>query len=546
MATLGAHYPTTGNSSMTANNGTSRLSMMQARLREQLMVEKESRLLEMAARQEAARDNTIQRVTKSSASSLSSSLSSIGSSGGQGRVRKLFEERRTNGYNHSPVGWDKSYPLEPVRGGGIGGGGGGGKPPVKPKGLVRNNRGVSMDRANTTYDLSAMKRSQSHATLQRNNNRNSEPRSPPRGGGGLRPPQMRAPAHHKSTSSLLDANQNYNGRRNSGSSGGGYSRGPSRDPSPAPSPLPSNSNRFGFRNNLSRGPSPLPQVNGSPARSAPPPGPRRTQYNNRGYDEVDGGRSRVSPEIRQPQGRPNQNTRQPSRQPPQRQPIRHQARQPSSEAEYDDEPPQRTPRQPHREESKAASRTRGPPITMVKSNNNNDDYNPPKPPPRSRPQPAPKPKASLTSGPDKRDVKAPVPPGLASCKICGRNFAKDRLEKHETICAKTKAKAKKRKVFDPVKMRTKGTEAEKFISRGKHLEKTPKPKKVNWRKKHEDFIATVRAAKGVKGYEAPPMDTSDYIQCPHCGRKFAEGVADRHIPKCASIQSNKPAAGRRR
>lgn len=75
------------------------------------MVEKESRLLEMAARHEAHRDSTIQRVTKSSASSLSSSLSSLslGSSfSGQGRVRKLFEDRRSTGY-------DKSYPLHPVK-----------------------------------------------------------------------------------------------------------------------------------------------------------------------------------------------------------------------------------------------------------------------------------------------------------------------------------------------------------------------------------------------------------------------------------------------
>ena len=78
------------------------------------------------------------------------------------------------------------------------------------------------------------------------------------------------------------------------------------------------------------------------------------------------------------------------------------------------------------------------------------------------------------------------------------------------------------------------------------------PKKSDWRKKHEDFINTVRAAKGIKGYERAPVDTSDYVQCPHCGRKFSEGAADRHIPKCASILSNKGGApmgnkpGRRR
>ncbi|XP_068204188.1 zinc finger C2HC domain-containing protein 1C-like [Palaemon carinicauda] len=518
MATLGAPLP--GNS-MSSSNGTSRLAMMQARLREQLMVEKESRLLQMAARQEAERNNTIQRVTKTSASSLSSTLSSLNSSGaGQGRVRKMFEERRTNGYNHSPVGWDKSYPLEPVRGSG----GSGGKPP-KPKGIIRNNRGVSVDRGYQSYDSAAMKRSQSHATLQKNNNNYNDPRSP--GRIGLRPPQQRVPAHHKSTSSLLDANQNYNGRGSSGSSGG-YSRGPSRDPSPAPSPSHLNGNRFGFRNNVSRGPSPSPQSNGSPARSGPPPGLRRTQTSS--YDEVDAGKT---PPAHKRVFQPRQPVRQPRQRPPRQAP-----RQPSPEPEDEEEAPQRPPRQ----ESKAPSiRARGPPITQVKSRNNNnnneDEYQTPKPVAKSKPAPTFK-----SRGP----TKSSVPPGLASCKICGRNFAPDRLEKHETICAKTKAKAKKRKVFDPVKMRTKGTEAEKFVARGKHLEKAPKPKKVDWRKKHEDFIATVRAAKGIKGYEAPPMDTSDYIQCPHCGRKFSEGVADRHIPKCASIQSNKPAAGRRR
>ena len=37
----------------------------------------------------------------------------------------------------------------------------------------------------------------------------------------------------------------------------------------------------------------------------------------------------------------------------------------------------------------------------------------------------------------------------------------------------------------------------------------------------------------------PPMDTSDYTQCPHCNRKFNEAAAERHIPKCKNIRSNK-------
>lgn len=293
------------------------------------MHEKESRLLQMAARHEAEREDTIQRVTKSSTSNLSSSLSSISSlnssMGGQGRVRKLFEERRSNGYGHSPVGRDKSYPLEPMRGGG----GSGGRPPVKPvKGVVRQ-RGVSVDRGRTNYDHEAMRRTRSHAGLQNNNfstvNNNYE-RSPAR---TLRPPQGKSLSHHKSTSSLLDANQNYNGRGSSSSSGV-YSRGPSRDPSPAPSPSPSN--RFGFRGPPSRGPSPAPpHVSGSPARG--PATNRRAPLNSRYSDDrIDAPRSK--PQPRQPPVAPPRN--QPRQQPrKQEAPTRPPRRQPSPPVDDD-------------------------------------------------------------------------------------------------------------------------------------------------------------------------------------------------------------------
>ena len=55
--------------------------------------------------------------------------------------------------------------------------------------------------------------------------------------------------------------------------------------------------------------------------------------------------------------------------------------------------------------------------------------------------------------------------------MCGRNFAEDRIEKHEEICAKTAAKAKKRKVFDMTKARVKGTDAAKYVKSAAHLEK---------------------------------------------------------------------------
>ncbi|XP_015597996.1 microtubule-associated protein futsch isoform X2 [Cephus cinctus] len=142
---------------------------------------------------------------------------------------------------------------------------------------------------------------------------------------------------------------------------------------------------------------------------------------------------------------------------------------------------------------------------------------------------------------------------LIECKICGRRFAQDRIGLHEQICAKTGQK--KRKQFDAMLFRVKGTDLEPFARKGtskKTDSKNKKPEvKSNWRKKHEDFINAIRSAKQVQAHLAaggklsdlppPPVsDTSDYIQCPHCGRKFNQSAAERHIPKCETMLHNKP------
>ncbi|XP_055942840.1 zinc finger C2HC domain-containing protein 1C-like isoform X2 [Argiope bruennichi] len=153
--------------------------------------------------------------------------------------------------------------------------------------------------------------------------------------------------------------------------------------------------------------------------------------------------------------------------------------------------------------------------------------------------------------------RKPPGPGQEQCTVCGRNFNQDRIEKHRSICKKVSTK--KVKVFDATKMRVKGTEAEQFVKKG--LPKSdPKPaKKSDWRKKHNDFIEAIRQAKMVQQHLAkggkvsdlpppPPSDTSDYVPCPHCGRKFNEAAAERHIPKCKNISCNKknPVPTRRR
>ncbi|KAG8234628.1 hypothetical protein J437_LFUL014204 [Ladona fulva] len=157
-------------------------------------------------------------------------------------------------------------------------------------------------------------------------------------------------------------------------------------------------------------------------------------------------------------------------------------------------------------------------------------------------------------GPPAGSAAAP-PSDLPTCRNCGRHFAQDRLPKHEEICVKTSKK--KRKVFDPTKMRVKGTEAEAYLKNIKKAPKAPAAPKVDWRRQHEDFIRSIRDAKAAQAHLAaggklsdlpppPPMDTSHLTPCPHCGRKFNETAAQRHIPRCKdTINKPKPPPGAR-
>ncbi|KAJ2942086.1 hypothetical protein O0L34_g11003 [Tuta absoluta] len=143
------------------------------------------------------------------------------------------------------------------------------------------------------------------------------------------------------------------------------------------------------------------------------------------------------------------------------------------------------------------------------------------------------------------------------CSVCGRRFAPDRLERHQEICRK--AANKKRKPFDALKHRLAGTEAEALIPKLRKQgaasnTKLSKPINGNWRQKHEEFINAIRAAKQVQSYlkaggklsdlpPPPPSENPDYVQCPHCKRRFNQAAADRHVPKCAGFQFNKSKGG---
>ncbi|XP_060950016.1 zinc finger C2HC domain-containing protein 1A [Limanda limanda] len=138
-----------------------------------------------------------------------------------------------------------------------------------------------------------------------------------------------------------------------------------------------------------------------------------------------------------------------------------------------------------------------------------------------------------------------APQDLAQCSTCKRSFNRKVLEKHAKICLKTMTK--RRKTFDSSRQRAEGTD----ISVLKPIKpKAEPPKKPsNWRKKHEDFIATIRAAKNITQVlkdggplppPPPPTYDPDYVQCPHCQRRFNESAADRHIKFCQEQVARNP------
>ncbi|XP_039271615.2 uncharacterized protein LOC120346047 [Styela clava] len=127
---------------------------------------------------------------------------------------------------------------------------------------------------------------------------------------------------------------------------------------------------------------------------------------------------------------------------------------------------------------------------------------------------------------------------LTPCGICGRTFNPETLKRHQGICQKNAAK--KRKVFESQKQRDLPG-ISKIATKSKPQRSAPAAKS-RWRQQHEEFIQTVRAARGVtkaikEGKELPPPPpptiNPDYVQCTYCLRRFSKNAAERHIQFCA-------------
>eukprot|EP01017_Pseudomicrothorax_dubius_P002994 TRINITY_DN10316_c0_g1_i4.p1 TRINITY_DN10316_c0_g1~~TRINITY_DN10316_c0_g1_i4.p1 ORF type:complete len:300 (-),score=87.20 TRINITY_DN10316_c0_g1_i4:105-1004(-) len=138
---------------------------------------------------------------------------------------------------------------------------------------------------------------------------------------------------------------------------------------------------------------------------------------------------------------------------------------------------------------------------------------------------------------------------------CGRRFNEKALEKHVKVCQKVFQT--KRQAFDVAGMRKTDEQAEleskskRPGKRGAQSKQAPSAKtdeeaaiagankKAKWKLQSEAFRAGLRAGRGgeisqadQKVLAAAAEDT--LVHCNHCGRKFNEKAAEKHIPFCAN------------
>ena len=110
--------------------------------------------------------------------------------------------------------------------------------------------------------------------------------------------------------------------------------------------------------------------------------------------------------------------------------------------------------------------------------------------------------------------------GRVSCIHCNRFFLPERVGKHQEIC---EILCKKQLFFDRKRSPKNSESLTRVKTNIQHKYANSK-----WQKQHQDMIKKLRFDDCTEEYD-------DYIQCPHCLRRFASIPAEKHIPICKNI-----------
>mmetsp|Transcript_65930 Transcript_65930/g.157654 ORF Transcript_65930/g.157654 Transcript_65930/m.157654 type:complete len:392 (-) Transcript_65930:93-1268(-) len=186
------------------------------------------------------------------------------------------------------------------------------------------------------------------------------------------------------------------------------------------------------------------------------------------------------------------------------------------------------------------------------------------PPAKRMMAPPPRPPSYGTGLDVQSSLNAPVAPAgvaevadvsqdLLACPHCQRTFNAKAHAKHVPLCVKVFEKS--RKAFKAVEQRM----PKEAISANRQAQKRVKAGKAGggeeklnskWRHQSEAFRAAIKDARIVEQYKREgkplnmlpqpkqtPTELDDRVPCPHCGRRFGQQQAERHIPHCANAKA---------
>lgn len=145
------------------------------------------------------------------------------------------------------------------------------------------------------------------------------------------------------------------------------------------------------------------------------------------------------------------------------------------------------------------------------------------------------------------------------CERCGRVMSAAALDKmlklHGTRCCPKCAPAKRRRQFNTAAHRARGIaenpEDRQLVKKGiaavkRDLAGGHDPKPAKWKAQSDQLRQAMKSMRAAAvadrhGRPPPPVVASEpdptLVPCPHCGRRFNQQAADRHIPKCQDIKA---------